>query len=97
MIVLRNYTCTEEKPNCIDCLYKEECSKVVPYEDSSNRKAYQKDYYQKHKTEIQNKYASKSKFLRYVTVRSTIRKLSKQIGSANVAIVLDAIEQIEKE
>ena len=97
MIVLKNYTCTEEEPNCIDCLYKEECLKAVPYEDSSNRKAYQKDYYQKHKAKIQSKYASKSKFLRYVTVRSTIRKLSKQIGKVNVAIVLDAIEQIEKE
>lgn len=97
MIVLKNYTCAEEEPNCIDCLYKEECLKAVPYEDSLNRKAYQKDYYQRHKVEIQSKYASKSKFLRYVTVRSTIRKLSKQIGSANVAIVLDAIEQIEKE
>lgn len=97
MIVLKNYTCAEKEPNCIDCLYKEECIKAVPYKKSSNRKPYQKDYYQRHKAEIQSRYASKSKFLRYVAVRSTIRKLSKQIGSANVAIVLDAIEQIEKE
>lgn len=97
MIVLKNYTCTEEEPNCIDCLYKEECIKAVPCENSLNRTSYQKDYYQRHKAEIQSKYASKSIFLRYVTVRSTIRKLSKQIGSANVAIVLNAIEQIEKE
>lgn len=97
MIVLKNYTCAEEEPNCIDCLYKEECIKAVPYKKSLDRKPYQKDYYQRHKAEIQSRYASKSKFLRYVAVRSAIRKLSKQIGSANVAIVLDAIEQIEKE
>lgn len=97
MIVLKNYTCTEEEPNCIDCLYKDECIKAASHKNSLNRTSYQKDYYQRHKAEIQSKYASKSKFLRYVAVRSTIRKLSKKIGSMNVAIVLDAIEQIEKE
>ena len=97
MIIPKNYTCTEEEPNCIDCLYKDECIKSPSYKNSLNRTSYQKGYYQRHKAEIQSKYASKSKFLRYVTVRSTIRKLSKQIGKVNVAIVLDAIEQIEKE
>lgn len=88
------YINSKGKLECEFCANRKECD---AYNQSHDRAAYQKDYYQRHKAEIQSKYASKSKFLRYVTVRATIRKLSKQIGSANVAIVLNAIEQIEKE
>ena len=91
----RELNCTF--PNCKDCAEYGCDSRNYKSKPKRNRTDYQKDYYQRHKAEIQSKYASKSIFLRYVTVKSTIRKLSKQIGSANVAIVLDAIEQIEKE
>ena len=84
-------------PNCEDCNEYGCDKRNYKSKPKRDRTDYQKDYYQRHKVEIQSKYASKSIFLRYVTVRSTVRKLSKQIGKVNVAIVLDAIEQIEKE
>ena len=63
----------------------------------ADRSEYYKIYYQNHKEQIKGKYQSKKAYLNYVKVRSEIKKLSNQIGSVNVDIVLKAIEQIEKE
>ena len=62
-----------------------------------DRSDYHKKYYKRHLEEIRGKYNSKTKYLRYVTVRSTIRDLKKQIGEINYNLVMNAIEQIEKE
>ena len=62
-----------------------------------DRTEYHKKYYKRHLEEIRGKYNSKTKYLKYVVVRSTIRNLKKQIGEANYNLVMDAIEQIEKE
>lgn len=88
-------------PRCNKCEF-DYCIKdgVISQEKppkTKDRSEYNKRYYKKHLEEIRSKYNTKTKYLKYITVRSVIRKLSKQIGSVNVQIVLDAIEQIEKE
>ena len=88
-------------PQCYKCEY-DYCIKDGDISQKKpsklkDRTEYNKMYYQKHLAEIRGKYNTKTKYLKYVKVRSTIRKLSKQIGSVNTQIVLDAIEQIEKE
>ena len=90
-----------EYPNCRKCEY-EYCVKdgqislnIPP--KPKDRSDYHKKYYKRHLEEIRGKYNSKTKYLKYVEVRSTIRNLKKQIGEANYNLVMDAIEQIEKE
>lgn len=83
-------TCTEP------CSLDGQISLELPSEPK-DRSDYHRKYYQRHLEEIRGKYNSKTKYLRYVTVRSTIRNLKKQIGEVNYNLVINAIEQIEKE
>ena len=88
-------------PQCDKCEFeyciKDDAISQEKPPKKKNRSGYQKEYYQRTKEVKKAKYQTKTKYLRYIKVRSAIRKLSKQIGSVNVQIVLDAIEQIEKE
>ena len=88
-------------PQCYKCEY-EYCIKdgaislnLPP--KRADRSEYQQEYYQRTKGAKKAYYQSKTKYLRYVRVRSTIRKLKKQIGEVNYNLIMDAIEQIEKE
>lgn len=62
-----------------------------------DRSEYQHKYYEKTKVVKKAKYLSKTKYVKYIEVRKTINRLKKQIGEVNCNLLLDAIEQIEKE
>ena len=90
--------CTKDCLNCTLEACNEDRQISLDFGSKPNdRKDYHKEYYRKHLNEIRGKYNSKTKYLKYVKVRSAIRKLKKQIGEVNFNLVMEAIEQIEKE
>lgn len=89
-------------PNCGDCRGDEYCirssqksSKLPP--KKRDRSGYYKKYNDEHKAAKKAYYQSKKMYLRYVTVKKEINGLRKQIGDVNYKLVMDAIEQIDKE
>lgn len=88
-------------PQCYKCEY-DYCIKdgQISQKEASkkrDRTAYYKEYYRKKKDGKKVQRVSKTQYIRYVTVRNTIAKLKKQIGEVNYNLIMDAIEQIEKE
>ena len=89
-------------PNCGDCSGDRYCvrnsqksSKLPP--KKRDRSEYYKKYNDEHKASKKAYYQSKKMYLSYVTVKKEINGLRKQIGDVNYKLVMEAIEQIDKE
>lgn len=88
-------------PQCQNCEF-EYCIKDAPETQKKqpkkrDRRAYYKEYYRKKQTGEIVPRTSKKQYVQYITLKNTVAGLKKQIGNVNYGIVMDAIEQIEKE
>lgn len=88
-------------PQCQNCEF-EYCIKDAPETQKKqpkkrDRRAYYKEYYRKKQTGELVPRTSKKQYVQYITLRNVVAGLKKQIGNVNYGIVMDAIEQIEKE
>ena len=64
---------------------------------SVSRKEYQAEYYQSHKEQRRQNYNAQTQYLKWVSVKKTLFKLKRRIGTDSYNLIMEELRKLETE